>query len=708
MFENMREKFKKWAESLPTTPSASVTTKTEEGMVLDRIRKTFETGVVNAEIGLYRWTGKGPEDTLVEDIPLFQRQQIREIVQEMGGEATVHAGLSVDLTWPTPNKRMQSIRELKHTLLYARDIDAKVVTVHPTSMQGGNAFFDTVLFSPETKGPWYGGGEAEVKMREKIASEVGWYTEEYFKRMEAWRKAHMRRTLEQAFGKGAAEVDAAIYSTGIELYMKFLQGMTQLFGFYKEAKEIEEPQAIAAEAHAEFLKQAAKILDNKNLSDDEKSAEIAALSNMYYQKALSRPQNSEVSPTRVAPYLQQYFGKYLSAQKGDGSGGVGNNKKIIEAVGQELARIKVDIAKEKGVEPEKLRLTPDIVEEYIKEGKYEHLKQLRRRASMWNPGLKGFDARYIPLTEKEFITTLVKSFDILLDDNEVKQVLNEGKVKIALENMQMTNLATGVLGSPYFTKPEHFKKALREVWKVAKRKGIKNPERVIGMTYDILHAATGMDPEKFLEELSKESVDENGEKLPAVPVFNLHLSGGPQNAYGGIAHHHTPLGSRGDMVLGKNPQLLDKLQKTLDKMKKAGLIEDTPPLTIEPGEGGTEDTEQALQTLWLSGGEPAFALYGADTGSQKEWGYDQATDEYYRDIKEEQYISEYPDEFSDSALDRAVLYSGARATFLESLYSTGGAQRDIAPAMWSGGMSHRDVAQMPKPWIERFYFTGDK
>ena len=91
----------------------------------------------------------------------------------MGGEATVHAGLSVDLTWPTPNKRMQSIRELKHTLLYARDVGGKVVTVHPTSMQGGNAFFDSVLFTPETKAPWYGGGSAEKKMRERVAKETG-------------------------------------------------------------------------------------------------------------------------------------------------------------------------------------------------------------------------------------------------------------------------------------------------------------------------------------------------------------------------------------------------------------------------------------------------------------------------------------------------------------------------------------------------------
>ena len=132
-------------------------------------------------------------------------------------------------------------------------------------------------------------------------------------------------------------------------------------------------------------------------------------------------------------------------------------------------------------------------------------------------------------------------------------------------------------------------------------------------------------------------------------------------------------------------------------------------MTLEPGEGGTADTEEGLMTLWTAGGEPPFAIYSAETGSTDQWGYDQADEEYYRDVREEQYISDYPEEQGlYTAMDRTVLYTGARTTFLESLYSTGGAQREVAPGMWAGGMSHRDVASMPKPWIERFYFTGDK
>ena len=708
-FEELKKRAKDWMKDLPTRPSASVTPKTEEGMIIDRLRKTFETGVVNAEIGMFRWTGKGPEDTKSEDVPIWQRQQVREIVEEMGGEATVHAGLSVDLTWPTPNKRMQSIRELKHTLLYARDIKANVVTVHPTTMQGGNAFFDTVLFTPETRAPWYGGGEAEMSQRNETADQVGWYTPQYFKRMEAWRKAHMRRTLEQAFGKGAAEVDAAIYSTGIELYMKFLQGMTQLFGFYKEAKENHLPMAIAQEHFNNFVHMSAKIAENPKLSEEEKKAEITALAKAGFRSALSdRGPYQDASPAHVRPYAERAFAPFLSGGAGGGAGGgPGADPNVVDAVGKQLAAVKEQIANDQGVDVNQLTLTPDLVEDYLlKDGK-TGLKHLREQANKWNPGLRGFDARYKPITEKTFLTTLTKSFEILLDDEDIKSVLNEGETKIGLENMEMTNLATGVLGSPYFSQPIHFKKALKQIWAIAKRKGIKNPEKVIGMTYDILHASTGKDPVKFMEDLQKPEVDpETGEKLPGVPLFNVHVSGGPINAYGGTAHQHVAMGSRGDAITQKHPRLMDDIKKKLKEAKSKGLIDDVPVITIEPGEGGTEDTEQTLANWVTAGSEPFYAKYGAELGVAKEWGYDQASSEYYKEKAEQQSLSEYPDEGLYSAMDRSFLYQGARATFMESLYSQGGAQKGVAPGMWAGGMSHRDVAQLPKPWAERFYFTG--
>jgi len=531
-----------------TPVGATVPPPQQEADFFTQLEQTFQRGVVSAEIDLSGLLARRGEEgggsvktfwgeaVRVTEGPAGVHERIfkrmKEIASAFEGRFTVHAPMQIEPAGLTSIERARAAALLKDSLKYADKLGAGIITVHPIGTMGYYFVEPFVGQKMPVENPFFlAKDEKELnEMFEKYRVRDSLLREQIKKEWENFVQV-LPTYFAEKFGAQAAELVNTFAVRAADLALK------KLMDTYRE--------------------DVGKMINELSTHYHPRVAEVA----------ISRLREA-VTPTGVDR-------EKLRKMKAEIERRLKDRRFMSELIKN---WIKVDLAS----------LTPITQEGRLPKSREEEEK-LRKEA--WKMAMS-YLPRFGPFKESEkiILENVKDAFSKLLSDPEVKRMLREGKIKIALENLFPAAPERGYMaGYAYFYKPEHMAKLIKELRAIAKAKGI--PEDRITLTFDIGHAAasahiTGMKPSEFLEELKKHGVKPE----------HVHIVGGR-----GFGHEHIAWGDWLDEVSRMDPTILEKVMEL-------GVV------NIEGG-AGHHDIEVTLNAMWDQG-MPLEAILAIAGGPQ--------------------------------------------------------------------------------------------
>ncbi len=503
----------------------------------EQLRQTFERGVVSAEIdlggtlnkqaagGLQARAAFGPRSVWESAI-----RKAKEIAAAYGGKFTVHAPAGeLNPAGTMEIERTRSAQLLKQTLEYAAKVNSPVVVVHPLGSMG-YGFLNPIIGSFQgVDNPFkIAKDEKELeKMMDMFNIKDQLLREQIKKEWENW--VH---TLPHAIAQQAGALT-------LETRRAFEEAL-----FWRTLGKLWKESGGNVE---EFARKALQ-----KLGDDRRVVEI--LRNIQNNRDLQK-------------HLEWWGGnegekrfKFLWARanlaspdpiRDDGR----------PAIGEDAEKVRKDAWKVLMENVERIAPGVDTVfREEIRDPKTGKIIGVKRKKMK---------------VEDALIEYVKDTFRRLLSDPDVKRLLQQKKITIALENLFPAHPEKGYMqGFAAFYTPEQMAKLIKELKAIAKAQGI--PEDRIGLTFDVGHAAaaahvTGMKPSEFIDKLKK----------LGVKITHAHIVGGP-----GYGHQHEAWGDFMDEVHKMDP-------KVVEKLAEAGVI------NIEGAD--INDIETTLNALWDQG-----------------------------------------------------------------------------------------------------------
>ncbi len=468
----------------------------------ERIRGTFDRGVTRAEIDLADAYQKG---IMPGHIPDVQKRIGRQIGAEFGGKFSVHAPYQIEFSSPSSFQQAEAAEILKQTVKYAKDMQAKLITIHPTTVMG-SGFQD----------PFTGALQAVP----------GYMLCKNKKEFDDYCRIHNIRE------------GTTIY-TQVEQYWNMF--------FYSQSAVMTQQHAAAAPIFArDFGAQGAEYdsikavaeLDARGITD-----KTTMMANV--EAVLTRYMSNRQVPG-VADGAMQVYNNFKSDPE----------RFLNELVGT------IRSWKSKGGDP--VKISTDAKRHYWAEATLCVGGQLNEDGTYASPvrkedgmaekeinfreALAGNRVIDLPNEEHRIIDNLKSTLEMAFKDEELVKLLKENKITLSFENLYGMNPETGWMnGFAYYTRPEHIVAAVRAAREVARAHGI--PEDRIGTTFDTEHAAIGYgDPSKFIDELQRQGIK----------ITHAHVVGGSASGSAPI-FGHKGLGSMEDEILRKHPDLLKKL-----------------------------------------------------------------------------------------------------------------------------------------------------
>lgn len=577
---------------------------------LERIRRTFETGVVSADLPLRSFAEVAGERAGLEDvtralrtIPDWVWKMDKDISKEFGGKLTIHAPESIVADSPIEMDQAQSADALKMSLEVADKLGAGSVTFHLSGNMGWplrNPLSGTIEQLP-----------AHVAMPEPIWELVKKNLEKekqytIANSLEEERKLTRRINLLQWRQRFFFEAPRVIQGQIITDTQEKLYHEATSDKSYDEKKELinsifqqADEQGVRAERGGPFGRQleqqmrlnAKKWYEDGDTTFKEFDPHRPDDVKKFFQKRFELMR--EANPEELKEYKN--VGEML---KNDQIDNLRRRALIDGGFTTEIA------GKERDAQQIFFELPWE--EELRKQGKSEdYIDELRK-----NPEKIIKDQKMMQdLFFKPFMDNFEETLRRTLADPEVKEILKKGDTKLLVENIFGPNFKYGqTQGFLMGWHPSHIVEALRRAQKVAQDYGI-SPD-VFGTTFDTQHAlvvpeelGAKSDPEWFWDELKK-----NG-----ITPKHVHLVGGNPRS----SDAHVGVGDIADEVMRKHPGIIDKLAE-------AGVLE------IEPGRGAMTDIETALETMGHKGIPPmAMAAAGGAPGGAELIGYSARPNSFY-------------------------------------------------------------------------------
>lgn len=583
----------------------------------ERIRGTFDRGVTRAEIDLADAYQKG---IMPGHIPDVQKRIGRQIGAEFGGKFSVHAPYQVEFSSPSSFQQAEAAEILKQTVKYAKDMQAKLITIHPTTVMG-SGFQD-----PFTGALQAVPGYMLCKNKEEF---------------DDYCRIHNIRP-------------------GTTIYQQVEQYWRMFFNS-QSAVMTQQHAAAAPIFAAQFGSSGAWIDSRKKIAElEDRGIHDEAAMEANVEAVLTKfasSQNQQVRE-RAAGILAQFRH---------------NPTGFVNMLKESVAEDRQDAAK-KGTNVEKMydewkkdvwaratlcvggSLNPDgTPASTMKESEW----QLSEQEKNFREALAGNRVIDIPQEEHRIIDNLKDTLERAFTDPEVVKLLKENKITLSFENLYGMNPETGWMnGFAYYTRPEHIVAAVRAAREVARKYGI--PEDRIGTTFDTEHAAIGYgDPSKFIDELQKQGIK----------ITHAHVVGGSASGSAPI-FGHKGIGSAEDEILRKHPDLLKKL------------VESGVPMTLEPGMGGIKDVEAGLETMMT--GTPTEAMLAANYAPEqvRQLGYTGEPSYYAAAYNQYQGFANKAGFYSFGAHVAEPFRTTFGPVASPTLYSGGIAHRDQPSLIW--------------------------
>lgn len=563
--------------------SAAVPISIQEGgralSLPERIRRTFEMGVNNAELSIMFIAREAQKPTeSLREIPKWLWKMDKEIADEFGGKITVHAPEDISIESPSSRSQTMAADMIKHSLEVADVMKSGTVTVHATGTQGWaltNPISGTVEQLP-----------AHVSMPEPL-----------------WRK-----------------VKQDLLDQGHQTVADRLQNDRQLSRNshllqWRQAMWMQKDEQRVQEKFRETDWQAYNTVNNSALSRDEMKNRLEEIQNEI-QRTNPRILEHIVDNARRNAKIENFVFTNPDDIRKLNEWEAETLKK--DAPTKNLKDFKRDNLNEarRG-----LALVDDTIpfekarETFFETWKFdldEETKTKIEKAMDSPEGIKNLDAKDMEKMFDPLIDNIKDTFTLLFQDKAAVELLNKGETKLCIENIYGPNFATGATGGyPMGWSPEHMKKIIDAIREVAKKNNVD--PNAIGMTFDTQHAIVG--PGEALGGTTDLNDWFNKFKEMGLKIDHAHLVGGHKGSHD--TWGHVGLGDVVDEVMREHPDVIERLAE-------AGAI------NFEPGQGGVADIEKSLETV-LHGGTPAMAMAaeGGAEGGAAMMGYNKKEGSFY-------------------------------------------------------------------------------
>lgn len=467
----------------------------------ERIRGTFDRGVTRAEIDLADAYQKG---IMPGHIPDVQKRIGRQIGAEFGGKFSVHAPYQVEFSSPSSFQQAEAAEILKQTIKYSKDMQAKLITIHPTTVMG-SGFQDPFTGALQAV-PGY--------MLCKNKKEFDDYcrihniregTTIYQQVAQYWRM----------FFNSQSAVMTQQHAAAAPI---FAREFGQYGSFYDSVKTVAELEAKGITDNTTLMANVEAVL-TRYVSNQQVSGVSQGASQVF--------EDFRRNPERFLETLH----RNIEALRQRGEDPIEGASKIKHQVWAEATLCVGGEVNEDGTYARPIEI----------DGMSEQNRNFRE-------ALAGNRVIDLPNEEHRIIDNLKSTLEMAFKDPEVVKLLKENKITLSFENLYGMNPETGWMnGFAYYTRPEHIVAAVRAAREVARKYGI--PEDRIGTTFDTEHAAIGYgDPSKFIDELQRQGIK----------ITHAHVVGGSASGSAPI-FGHKGIGSMEDEILRKHPDLLKKL-----------------------------------------------------------------------------------------------------------------------------------------------------
>ncbi len=659
---------------------ATVAPSNQQADFFAQLRNTFQRGVVSAEIDITSAWNEKAGMTGARSIGQPKRDQTRRIIEEHGGQASLHAPLQFDFSSSMSLSQRRGAQALKETIEYADDVKAKSITLHPSMLMGA-AYIDPATSQEGNVGKSYllcqnlnelEGYLNRHKVRDPLVKEQ--IKAEWKNFAGAQAAAFQQKNASFAPQKLRDFAADASQGAGMEVFVSDLkkQGMSDRAIAERVNTRLARMRRFGAEREVQDT--ADKVL--RRFEQDKIGFVKKRLKRIEDNKNHLKKNRPDVYKEIVEEHgsYEDYL-KYLAEREWAGASAAYGGDITREGF-KASAVLRGHFEDEhKGLREEVMRnnrladggkLDEDTLIELGPQGAlFVQSLSLQRRGDINEK------------TERRVRDNFMKTMRMLLDDKAVQNKLKSGKIQLNLENMWGSHPDHGMFeGVPFFNDPDNMAEVILELREEAKKRGL--PEEVIGITFDTQHAmASGvfdeegnrLKPSEWIDRLKKKGVD----------IDHAHLVGGSDDSKG-----HAAFGAWDDELARKDPKLFAKLAE-------AGAI------NIE-GSKGLADVEKAIETMWNEGVPLEAMAAAAHAPAEVENLLYQGAPSFYGEMAQ---------------MYGEITTKGGLYSFGPSLQQPGLTQfgAELAPGMYGGGIMHRDISQMSRTYMSAqpmLYSSGSK